>query len=372
MILLFNKVYLKVDHLVKGERERVVISQTYGRSSAIASPAPASLTSAAPAVGALAQATTVQELIDAQFDGNPTRFIQALLQFPAERRLTIYCDAEAMFTLVTKFWKTLMPALTPDAFYRLLNFSFSQLVEVVGTGYTAFTILPELRAKTVRADYAWFLQDQNKATVLQAWTDTIPFVITRTQREVLIKNAALELQLASMLSVPNWRYTNVVKAKVVRMIFKEAIHEYNHDVKSHVLTGLVNFKYYEPDTTFDFFKHTIDELVAMHPQYAFLTDDRFVPDDVNRIRATYDFDQLRAIRTALHEDEYQYGIDWAPLLKNDLSFEDIIAYEVSTPVTKLFLNRSTYQESVNPYMVDYILNAVRRNDMAALTPYSLG
>jgi len=55
------------------------------------------------------------------------------------------------------------------------------------------------------------------------------------------------------------------------------------------------------------------------------------------------------------------GIGDALFVKN-LTLQNILDYELSTPSTKVLWAKDDYDEVVNSYVVDYILNALRANN----------
>jgi hypothetical protein len=370
MILLFNKVYLKVDQLIKMERNRIVISKEFGSMGTVLEGFTISNNNVAVAP-AMYQAETVQQLIDGQFSSDYNQFFRMLMAQPANQRLTIYCDADAMVELMLRFWKTLLPQMSDEGFYTLLNFTVSQFVEVLGIGFLSFTKLHQTQSQLVRTVYAPLLADENKPAMLQRWNETVPYMLTRTEREAITKSCGLEFQLCTVALTPDWRYSSQFKSKIVRMMHKEMITEYVLDIKYMLLDGLVGFHYFEPATSFDFFTHTLEDLVQMHPEYRFLTDDKFIPDNIDYICATYDFPTLLAIRQKTYKPEHIYSLVWDHVFDNNLTYEQIVAHELASPTVNLFMKRGEFPERVNPYMVDYIFAAMRSGNLEQLVPYKL-
>ena len=368
MILLFNKVYLRADASHNTNGASIIVSGLMGRS-AIIDQHFSAVANNRQVVLPLYQTLNVDALFAEA--GSPDAFFDVLVKFNADTRLTVVCDAPAMFTLASKFWKTLYPSLPDDMFYTLLNFTFSQLVEMVGTGYTSFGVTSDASAEKLRTDYAWYLANQNRAEVMDMWHDISPWLISRTVRETLLKTCAVEFQLASIVVDPAWRYNAIVKSKIVKMIRKECIHEYMRDVKYALLAGLMNFEQFDAEVTFDPFTQSLEEFVLLYPKYRFLTDNRFVPDESTYVCGTYDFEELGVIGEKVTMGQHRYGISWLPLMKNNLSYDDIIKYELSTPTTKLFLNRYAFEETVNPYFIDFIFDSLRVNQIDKLLSLKL-
>jgi hypothetical protein len=345
-----------------------VLSKTFGEVF-ISEPHIAHTTTKTEPVQAIMQSTSYDELVERVFGGDSNKLFRFLLEYDPTKRLTIYCDADATFEIMTRFWKTLYPRMTDDTFYLLLNFTFSYFIEMLGNKYSIFAKIHQNQADMVRTGYGYYLADENKQQVLDRWNSTTPWTITRTQREEVIKNASVELQLASVMTNPKWRYASTIRTKVVKMIKKELIHEFSHDVRYGVLLNLPNFKVLEPTTTFNIFTDTLTDLIAHHPQYRFIVDDNFIPDHADYVFANYDMPTLNIIRLKIMAAAID--IDWSPLMKNNLTFDDIINFELSTDTNKLFLSRGDYHESVNPYMINYIFNSMRSNSTSALAEFEL-
>lgn len=370
MILLFNKTYLKIDRLIKGSRSRIVISKNYAAHTFIGNSLDISL-SGTKVEQAMFQAGTVDELIDGDFGGDPDKLFLFLYQQRNADRLTIYCDADALVTLLMKYWKTLYPGMNENNMYMLLNFHLSQLNEIVGQGYTSFARISTDNAADIRNTCQGYLNADREQEVKQLWADTTPWRISRDQRETLIKGASVELQLCNVILDPAWRYASTVQDKVETMVHKQIIHEYAQSVKYVLLSSLANFKQYEPSTQFDIRTHTLQQLVEMHPQYQFLTDKRFIPDEYLYVFQTYDFGVLREIYQNVVREQHGSSVDWAPLLTKQHVLADLIAFEVSTPTTKMFLTTGDYEERINPYMIQWIFDSVRLNDVQRLAAFKL-
>jgi hypothetical protein len=320
---------------------------------------------------AVIQSESYSTLVYTVFNNDEDKFFQYLLAFDDSSRLTIYCDADSMLSMLTKYWKTLYPAMTFDNYYMLLNFSFSYIVEVISTGYTPAIKLNASEAVATRTEYQSYLMQSEVPSLQTLWAETQPWKITRTQRERLVSTSAIELQLASTLANPLWRYRSQLYSMVVTMMKKEMIHEFSHDVRYGVILALVNFHTIEPTSKFNILTHTIDDLIVELPQYKFLNDPKFTPDNVDYVFSNYNIKSMLEISKKIITDEFKFGVDWAPLMKENLSFDDIINFELEGSTTRLFLNRSDYYELVNPYLIDFIFNCLRNNNSAKLVDFEL-
>lgn len=369
MILLFNKVYLKLDHLIKPERDRIVVSPQYTGVSIVEG----GFRNAANGVAhkpPLYEAGTYQQLIDEQFAGDDGKFLATLLQFPAGKRLTIYCDIPSMVTIASKFWKTLLPQLSADDYYRLVNFSASHIYEMFCVNKTSLLYLPEDQAQDTQAAIRKVFDDEQ--VIKDAWATITPFPCTRAQREAFTKSAGLEFQLPTLLVTPDWRYGFHARNRLVHLMNKEAIAEFVKDIKHIALSNIEMLHVLDPKAgPFNLEVDSLSRYVTMHPDYRFLVDDRFHPDNTDYVVQNYDLDVLDVIRTKLVPVDYRTATMPGSLLKQNLSFEDIIEFERARPQGRHLAARGEYLEKVNPYMIDYVLRAHFNGQNELLQPYVL-
>lgn len=370
MIHLFNKIYLKSDKLLKISRSRIVISQEFGRYGVIPSTAMHELSGASP-IPAIYTHKSYDEFMRTEFGFNEKAFLDVLLNWNPDERLTIYCDADALLTIITKFWKTIYPSWTEDFYVKMINYTLSYFVEVLSTSRTLGGNITQDNADDVFNSYKVFFDEENLPALKQRWKNANPWLVTKEQKLYIHERIGMELQLANVLVSPGWRYANVFKDKLVRSVKKEFITEFLSNMRAVILKSLVNFKWLEPNTNFDILKHDLHDLIEMHPKYRFLNDPQFTPDNVDYIYSHYDMAVIRSINEKLWNHPFGFEIDWSPLIKQDLSYEDILNFEMSRPLNRLLLRYGDYYETVNSYLLDDLLDAARDDKMYQFTPLQL-
>lgn len=363
MIHLFDNIFLKADKLFKGSRKRIVISEVYGVFKDVPVLSLHEVNDTVPSLPLL-QAVSYTDLINNTFGGNENKFFQYVLEQDRTDRITVYCDPAAMVTLLTKFWKTLYPDWTREQYIQVLIWHLSYFQEILGTGHTTFTKIRQDEASDIYTTYTEVLSDDNLTTLADNWNTVTPWRINAAQRERIIKGASIELQTASLLLNPSWKYADTVKTSITNMIRYEVIREFIYEVRFAILHALVNFKYIEPTTSFDILEHTVDDLVTMHPEYAFLNDPRFLPDNHEYVFANYDMNTLKAIHDKVKLTRASFEVDWSPLIKQDLDYTDVIEYEQNRQNTSLFTRCGKYTEMTNPYLVDALFTALRNDSLS--------
>lgn len=369
MFHMFNKVYVKHDSAYKTTRKRIVVSQMFGHTSTMPMTLVGTESNKQP-IAPLFQARTWAEMLDTYFQGSWGKFFSLLISLPASERVTVYCDTASMMEVLTVFWKTLFPGGSTDTYHTLRKLTLSYLLEGHASGAPSFIALDPTTTQQIRTE-ASSLYDED-ATAL--WEASRPVTITRAQREEILKTTSVELQLATTLLDPDWRYGQVFRKKFVRMVQKQAVYDFTLDVKFHILSALYNFNEYEQNTSFNPETHSLEYLVAVYPQYAFLTDPHFHPDNTDYIIANYSLDDLYAVwKKTLHEgwSEKEYGYSLGLHLRDGLTFEQLIQHSLDNPKDHLPLTRAEYRERVNAHLINYILAAARIGDTTTLQSFVL-
>lgn len=367
MQLLFNKIYLKIDHLFKSERNRINISPRLN--AAVLAGGFRQTANQIPAVAPMYHAESYQQLIDESFGGQEEAFIRTLVNYPAHKRLTIYCDVDTYVTICTRFWKTIYPQLNAEDYFRLVNFALSPLYELLAHHKSRESELTDAQAEELRADIlaVFGAEEQLKLD----WKTVKPFKMLRVAREIVLKGAGVEYQLPTILTTPAWRHASSAKKRIVDMVQKEAIADFTLDIKHHLLNNLENIHTIDPECAYDALTTTLEEFVATYPNYQFLADSMFTPDNYAYVLHTYDMDQLERIRLlVLQHDGYEEESCGIPL-KTNLTFEDVIEFERSGTMGRLLGNVGEYREKVNSYLIDYVLTHYFSGNLAALQPYTM-
>lgn len=365
MQLLFNKIYLKIDHLFKSERNRINISPRL--QAAVLAGGFRQTANQIPAVAPLYHAESYSQLIEESFGGQEDAFIRTLVNYPSYNRLTIYCSIDAYVAISTRFWKTVYPQLNADDYFRLVNFLLSPLYELLAHHKSRESELTDAQANELRNDIdaVFASEDQLKAE----WSTIKPYKLAREQREIVLKGAGIEYHLPTILSVPTWRHGNNAKKRIVDMMHKEALAEFNEDVKHLLLNHLENIHTIDPTVKYDALTTSLEEFVATYPKYQFLADLAFTPDNYQYVLRTYDLAELESIRLAVLEyDGFETECCGIPL-KNNLTFDDIIEFERIGTMGRLLGNVGEYREKVNSYLIDYVLTQYFTGNTTALQPY---
>lgn len=354
MFHLFNKVYLKHESAMKMTRDRIVISSLYGAVDTASIPFSATTPSSP-----VYRARSIEQLLNGHFDGSMERFFTYLLGLPADRRMTIYCDVSTAMTILTFLWKTMYVSEPVDTYMTLRRLHLMHLLEGHASGAPSFVSLEPPVLVSVRASIE---EELNRNDAADIWASVQPMSLTRTQREQIIRAASIELQLATTLATPKWRYSMETQHKFIRMLKKQCVYDFLLDVKYHVLGALFCFSSYEPTTTFDPMTQTVDDLVALHPEYSFLTDPMFHYDNIDYVVKTYSLDHLRTIwaktiRDGWSEDEYGFNV--GQFMRDDLSFQEVIQHFIDHPQDHLPLTRGEYRERVNGYLLNAIFDSLR-------------
>lgn len=370
MIHLFSKVYLKADKLLKSSRERIVISKEFGGLSNSESTVLHDLSDATP-IPAFYTCKSYEEFIGKEFHHVEKDFLVYLLKYDETKRLTIYCDPQTMLFLITKFLKTIYPTWSVEFYIRMVNYYLTYFLEVLGTGRTYAGNIKPADAQELYAQYYQILADSKRSTLHDLWNNTEVWHLTKSEHEFILKNTSMELQLATVLLEPDWKYAQVFKDKMVRAVKKELITEFCSAMRSVILKSLVNFKFLEPDTQFDVTKHSLYDLATMHHDYSFLVDEKFRPEFIDHVYDNYDMSVIKRINDKLWNHPFGFEIDWSPLIKNDLTFADIIEFEMARPLNRLLFRYGEYYETVNSYLLDFILDAARDNNVDSLRPLRL-
>lgn len=360
MIHLFNRVYLKADKGLKVQRDRIVISKEFGGLSS-SEPTILHRVSDTVPINPIYTHKSYDELLRTEFGFDEKAFLSYLLHWDTEKRLTIYCDSENMLLMVTKYWKTLFPTWTPEFYVKMVYYALTYYLEIQATGHTLAGNLREGNAIDLYNQYHRLLADDYKPELIKLWSETNGWPASREQREYMVKRTSMELQFANVLLNPGWRHGQTFKDKLVRAVKKALIFEFCQNRRAMILKSLVNFSYLEPDTTFDIIKHSLYDLAVMHRDYRFLIDENFRPENVEHVYQYYDMDSLKRIHDKLWGHPFGFEIDWGPLIKNNLTYEDIINFELNSSSNHLVLRYGEFYESVNMYLFDDLFNALRQD-----------
>lgn len=369
MIHLFNKIHIKGDHQVKFERDRIVISPTYGSVGVIGDTF-STVVNDRPAGKIFYSTNTYGELISKHFNGDENAFFAFLVNYDPTKRLTLYVDLPTMFYIVTKFYKTIMPNLSVELFVKLIKLIFLRINYIFGVGFLPFLKLPATIAQEYRVASMNILDDIDQ--IIQQWNTTTPWSMTRAMKDKVAKGISVEFQLATYFAKQQWMYRAQFEQKTLRMVRKQLIHDFILDIKHTILASFVNLKVLEPTANFDPFVNTLDDFIAQFPQYKFLTDNNFSPENIDYVYRTYNIGSLGEIAAKI-DTFFLYDVDprIIKLLINNLTFDKLVEIDMMTTGHYCY-NIGEYQESINSYMIDFIIDMKKTNQQDVLQQLAIG
>lgn len=367
MLLLFNKVYLKNDHLFKSDRERIYISPRLTRDIAVGTIRHTvdGVTARAP----LLHASSYDELIRTEFNGNEDELFAYMYQYPAHKRLTVYCDVDAMVKIATKFWKTLFPRLPAEIYWVLLDSMLSHTLDTVATHRSTESFVSNAQVYDMRDEIEDAFQRRQELT--DGWASVRGFTVDRTQREHLLKTCGAELQLPTVLVNPKWRYANTVKHKFERMAVKRFVADLTVDLKHAMLLNVERLSSMDAQYAFDALTDDLDSFVALHPELRFLTDDMFTPDHVDHVVATYDIYALAQLHGKFNTFQAFKEEQIAAIMSQPLTFDRLLELHLTDQYGAMLGYGGEFREKVNPRVIDFVVAAYRAADLTTLNHLEL-
>jgi len=167
---------------------------------------------------------------------------------------------------------------------------------------------------------------------------------------------------------PSWSNANVVRDKIVKMVKTVQI-RFVIDLKQIMLQRVDTLPGY------DFNTQTVADWVVTNPNYKFLTDDNFLPSQIQYIIDTYDFAQLRNTYDAsIVKVGYTMNpvmLDSYAFLDPNLTFDTVLSVELSSVTARVWLGMWEQSLYFNIYVLEWVLNNVRSSDTAQLRQLSV-
>lgn len=360
MIHLFNKVYLKPDtNFIKGN-DCIIISPK------------ATVWKEQPHldnINTLDFGTvhfaeeTYSDLITKHFGGDEQNFMGWLLSFDHSKRLTIFCSPDALELLLFKWLKTILKNMDSDTAYDLARTYYLRYRYQWGYAYAPFVRLSQAEADVYR-NIGLMLGDA--ATVKQLWEMTVPF--SGLSANTLAQVAGIEFQIASYLNDNSWQYTNLLSDKLIAMVKKFQV-RFLLDMKQDTLSRLFTLP------NFDMLNQSLASYVVQHPEWTFLLDNNFLPDQYAYVEATYDMAELRQTATAQLQRLYDIKdpaiLDTIKWLDPIITLDDIVQAELDSPFCRRQLGQWEYAITINVYLLAHVLNLHKQNNTAELAKYTL-
>lgn len=364
MIYLFNKVHLKplalfdnnnkISRIIIGNNctqvndtsEKILIEQMYGE--------------------LLFSEKDYSILIEKHFNNSDSSFISWLLHFNPDVRLELYVNNLDFLNFLIRWYKTFLINITPETAYFIFKLIYNRANNILGMPYTSQSYFTN-NDERVCTELAKTIPD--KDTFISKWNDSIIFDICDEEKKKIIQSFAIEFQIPTIeLHNGNYQYCSANKKKIVNMAKKWHI-TMLMDTKSMSLIRLSLL----PD--FDVQKDTIREWVKRHPEYKFLDDSNFHEDNFEYIHNTYDIAELTKTYIAqMQRFEYQNVeriVSDFHFFKTNLTYEEVMDAEIKSIYDRQILTRWEYNNHINVYILDVVLNAIRNNDKNLLTELSV-
>lgn len=362
MIFLFNNVYISPDRTVnvRPEDDCAFISNDMKGSSYHVSNFFGTVfgtTFSAP----LFIATSYDDAIR-QLGGSEIQLLE-LLMTPRTNRLVIICDQSSMLTLLMKCIKTMLPHLTGAAGWKLLKYMYLPYYLMYDNDLVAF-----MGPRTFDQIYMGLLvEESNTITV---WGSVTAWTVSPHQRDFIQRTAGIELQTATYLVYPKWKFAGEYKDKVVLFAKRTLLHMLVGDLRRKLLEGFMDIQKVLPDV--NPLSHTVVDDLAAHPVYKFLVDPEFSPSSWEYVFDNYDMAELYALFTTYAPQRAFNLNDFSLLAKeNDLTFDDVLQHELSAQGGRNLLGVDpTNRTTVNLYLLDMFFDMYTTNP-AQLRPYSL-
>jgi hypothetical protein len=356
MIHLFKKVYLEPNRLFKTSAKRIVLSRDLDTSSVFENGLLKSLVGQKNHKEPMYKAHSYQELIATQFQfpGNDIEFFRVLLSDTSGERITIFADLPDLLAIHAKVLKALYPHWTSKDYIEVVRMYILTYEAKNSLGVLSYngeqdkegvsdTFLGELKTCTT-PEYLhelWEFQDLLK--------------FSESELEELIQSTSVELQLATLITNPDWKHRQQTEQKLVRLVQKFLLTEVISNVSKVILNNLPNFKQLEPTSSFDVFTNSAYDIAVMHRDYRFLYDENFKPDNIDYVLKYYDFDTLKQIydkvASVFKGRDYPYSV----LFKNNLYYQDIVNSQTDILVS------GEYADSVNPYIMTMVMHGHTNN-----------
>jgi hypothetical protein len=290
------------------------------------------------------------------------KFVSLLMQ-EREGRLVIMCDEDAMMKLTLRTMKTLLPNASAATGYTMMKYMYLPYFYLHDSGLVSF-----IGPNDYQMIYTNFVA--REAEFKAHWTRTKPWKLTKRQLDKAQQTAGVELQTATYLANPTWRFAADYKDKVVTFAKKSLLAMLVNDLRQKILDGFVDIEKLNRD--FDPLNRDVVDQVSADATFKFLTDTKFTPNNWKYVFETYDM-------AALHELFQTYAPlrafnlnDFSLLAKeNDLTFEDVLAHEQQSQCGRRLLGADVnYKDTVNVYLLDMIFD-LHKNDRSAVRQFSL-
>lgn len=293
-------------------------------------------------------AATIDEVLALKFGGSEDKFVE-LLTTPRKTRLLLICDEANMLNLAIHTFKTMLPNLSPNDGVELIKYMYLPYFYIHDSG-----LLSYLGPRDFQQLYDNVVA--NEEGIRKSWTHTRVWNMSPRQRERTQRTAGVEIQTATYLNNPGWKFASEYKLKVVTFAKKALIQMLVGDLRQKLIDGFVDIGKLNPD--FNPLNYNIVDHVAAHPQFKFLTDPLFTPSNWRYVFDNYDMNELYLLFTTYSPMRAFNLNDFSLLAKEDnLTFEDVLNHELHSQVGRGLIGTDiNYKDSVNIYLLDKLFD----------------
>lgn len=368
MFHLFSKIYMDYDFNLEAGN-RIIISNEFSE-----------FVFAEDGLGYIGYlGATYNDLVTNSFGGNEQDMWGFLTSLPENTDLTIYCDETAFNTILVKYFKALFPSITSTDLYMLYRLTLNKFKMV----HSQIAHEHKAACETVQALPIMSEEDFTAfATPLGTVAGFDLSVKTRVGMEYLI---------AAKLSDQPSDLEDEFNTRTEKMIWKNVAWEIN-EFKRNILNGFYDLDslYPELDGIMNYGYTTLDEVIAVVPELAFLQDIECNPNNLDYIRATYNVaDIFKAYFKLLqHAHGDAEAIDgflrahahYTGTLASVFPYSDeftidegdmdaLLDLEVNLKFGTLLYARTEYRKKMNPHVISYFYHLKRTGDMDTLNRF---
>lgn len=341
MIYLFNKVFLVPDAFYNTPVSRFIYTNLDGE---------------------LADNTLVQEqfgpVIKQGALDNMNQEFKLWWNADATKRTYVHISNEDMLTVVIAWYKTLLINCSPDVAYLVVKMVYDRFEAVYGTPHNPnmFQTSRDIEAVTTLA--ASFV---DKEEFIQRWSAAVPIDLNEIgiTRDQLLSQAPVEFLIASQYTKPDHDYA-ALKEKVVRMVKTWQI-GMSIDMKNMSLQRLSLLPDFDPTTDI-----LAEWVASKHPEYRMLVDSDYNNKNVDYILNSYDMTEIRDVYVSqMKRFEYidvEDRVNEFKMFDPSITYEDIMNIELAHKFSRVQLGWWQYQNSINGFILDLVLNMIRSGD----------
>ncbi len=343
MIYLFNKVFLVPDAFYNTSVSRFVYTNLEGD---------------------LADNVLVQEqfgpvLKQGQFDAtNMEKEFSLWWNADPTNRTYVHLTNDNMLAVVISWYKTLLVNCSPDLAYVVIKMIYDRFEAVYGAPHNPNMFQTSRDIEIMALLAKSFV---SKEEFIQLWTkaDLVNLDAIGITRDQLLSQAPVEFLIASQHTNPDHNFITL-KEKVVRMVKTWQI-GMSIDMKNMSLQRLSLLPEFDPTND------VLAEWVASkHPEYRLLIDTDYNNKNVDYILKTYDMAEIRDVYVSqMKRFEYidvEDRVNEFKMFDPSITYEDIMNIELAHKFSRVQLGWWQYQNSINGFILDLVLNMIRSGD----------